>query len=97
MSNLGLTFTITGGVAMVSGGIYAAFCSMLLVDIPTECVILFAVEVGGVGTGVPLMIKGGAKKRNAYHTFRKEFPAKLTSSNFQLNLYGNGFGIAYVF
>ena len=97
MSNLGLAITITGGVALINGVWIAAFYSMFDSGIPTECFVLFAVGVGGVSTGVPLIIKGGAKKRNAYNTFRKEYPAKRTSSNFQLNLYGNGLGFAYVF
>ena len=97
MTKYGLTLTISGGIAIISGGVLAAFSSMLLLDVPTASVVLFAVGGGCVTAGVPLMIIGGAKKRNAYNTFRKEYPAKQTISHFQLNVHGNGLGFAYVF
>jgi hypothetical protein len=93
----GLTQTITGGVALATGGLIAVFSSMFQYGILTESVVLFAVGGACLGTGVPLLVLGGAKKRNAFNTFRKEYPAKQTISNFQLNLHGNGLGFAYAF
>ena len=97
MTGFGLALTITGGVAMGTGGVLAVFSNMFQYGILTESVVLFA--IGGVclTTGVPLMIIGGTKKRNAYNTFRKEYPAKQAISNFQLNLHGNCLKFTYVF
>ena len=97
MSNLGIAIIVTGGVAMVTGLTMVIIESMLYSGMPTGGVVLFTVGIGGVANGVILTIKGAAKKRNAYNTFRKEYPAKQTTSHFQLNLHGNGLGFAYVF
>ena len=97
MTSFGLALTITGGVSLGTGFAILLVSSMFQSGILTESIVLFT--VGGVclSSGVPLMIIGGAKKRNAYNTFRKEYPANRTSSNFQLILHGNGLGFAYVF
>ena len=97
MTGFGLALTITGGVAMGTGGVIALFSNMFQYGILTESVVLFAIGGTCLSTGIPLMIIGGAKKRNAYNTFRKEYPVKQTIPNFQLNLHVNGLGFAYVF
>ena len=101
MVGVGLLLTITGGSTIVMTSAVAFVLTVFsfgFYDIPTNTVVaLYA--VGGVclSIGIPLLAIGGAKKRNAFNTFRKEYPATKTISNFQLNLHSNGLGFAYVF
>ena len=97
MFGFGLAVSIAGEITAGTGAVIAIFNNMFNSRTPKESIVLLA--IGGVclTTGIPLIFKGVTKKRNAYNTFRKDYPAKNQFSNFQLNLYGNGFGLAYVF
>lgn len=65
-----------------------------------------AVEIGAVfavagglclSAGIPIRIIGGTKKNNALNTYRRKYTSTQSTPYFQINLHGNGMGLAYVF
>jgi hypothetical protein len=60
--------------------------------------VLMAIGAVGLGVGIPLMISGGNKRKQILENFKSQhYSSPNSSAYFQMNLYSNGVGIAYVF
>jgi len=91
----GIILVIVGGVLTVGGAV-----AVTTAEVDNVFSIGLAASVcGGIMLtgGIPLMIIGGTKKNNALNTYRQKYTSDLTTPHFQLNLHGNGLGLAYVF
>jgi len=47
--------------------------------------------------GIPKTVRGGIRKRRALNTYKRNLYSTQPASQFQLNIHGNGLGLAYVF
>ena len=94
-SGFGSVLLVAGGVMSI-GGVVAVATGEVdnVVSIGTA-----AVVTGGVcvTAGIPLVIIGGTKKNNALNAYRRKYTSTQTVPHFQLNMQGNGLGLAYVF
>jgi hypothetical protein len=95
-TTIGLIVALTG--VAIGGGITAVGIEN---GYDVEEYLPAAMLVGGacIATGVPLMIIGNTKKRSALREYERtlsETPVK-DAPRFQLNMHGNGVGLAYVF
>ena len=50
-----------------------------------------------LSAGLPVMIVGGKKKKQTFQDFKNQYYLSQPSSYFQMNIYPNSVGIAYVF
>jgi hypothetical protein len=90
-----------GIVSLVSGVIVGGVgCSLILGGFESDYW-TYPVLVGGafIVASVPIMIIGGSKKRSAMNEYLRNVSEAPTQNapHFQLNLHGNGLGLAYVF
>ncbi|MDR3267450.1 MAG: hypothetical protein LBT83_00050 [Tannerella sp.] len=90
---MGRVFLISGGVLAVVG--LAALSNSGVADDAAGTVGTIGVIVGTacVAVGLPNTIIGGSRKRRALRTFNRE----KSTSHFQINLNGNGIGLACMF
>ena len=90
-----MTLVVSGGIMSVVGVVVLS-----VQDIRDDVIMGTAFSVAGglcLGGGIPLMIVGGTKKNNALNMYRRQYTSTQTTPYFQLNLHGNGMGLAYVF
>ncbi|MDR2120897.1 MAG: hypothetical protein LBP64_08525 [Tannerella sp.] len=101
----GRSLQTRGIILLISGGVMVGSGTALVLsaggDDDATGVGGTAIIVGGacVIASVPVMITGGNKKRRAMHSYLQEvseLPAKR-APHLQLNVHGNGLGLAYVF
>jgi hypothetical protein len=83
------------GVAAI-GGIWLASIGHNYEDEETGVILIAGGSVSML-TGIPVMIIGGAKKRRALNLYHRRNLLNETTPHFQLNMHGNGLGLAYVF
>ena len=91
------SFMLIFGGAMCIGGVAAiAFGEE---DEVVGAGLAFSVAGGICATaGIPLVIIGGTKKNNALNEYRRKYNTTAQNNpHFQLNMYGNGLGLAYKF
>ena len=101
----GIKMQKTGIIMIVAGGaiIYFDFAYFLISDmyqphISTAVSTLFVAGAVVLSVGLSVMIVGGKKKRQTFQDFKNQYYlSPQTSSYFQLNIYPNRVGIAYVF
>ena len=61
-------------------------------------VVMAVAGAATLSVGLPIMISGGKKKKQIFQDFKnKHYPIQQPSSYFQMNVYPNRAGIAYVF
>ena len=98
-AKLGSLLLISGG-ALTIGGVIATY-ALVDVNYTLATVGYAATVVGGLGmtAGVPFTIIGNIKKGRAVRQYTGNLhgEAKQNAPQFQLNLHGNGLGLAYVF
>ncbi len=100
----GKRMTVAGGLLLVSGGIMAGVGFLLLSSADgDESKNQYGTELTVAGNlciaaGIPILIVGGKKKKNALKEFSKQYySASTATSHIQFNLYPNRLGVAYVF
>ena len=98
---IGVNFSRTGMILLGSGGTFcAAGLYMINKDeIPALWfgIILVDVGVSYVITSVPFFVIGEIKKSRAFKEFNRLYYPPKALPHFQLNVYPNRMGIAYVF
>jgi len=59
--------------------------------------ILMVAGAVSLSTGLPIMIVGGKKKKQTFQEYKYQYYSQQPSSYFQMSVYPNKIGIAYVF
>ena len=95
----------TGSILLISGGVMTlvGLCAIIADDNDEDPWVSQTGTVLGVAgglcltAGIPIMIIGGTRKNNSLNTYRRQYTSIQSTPHFQLNLYGKGLGLTYVF
>jgi hypothetical protein len=88
---LSIPATITGIICLI-GGDDSNDSGMV-----TTGTVLTAAGVAFLAVGIPMKSIAGRKMNNVLDTYRRMYYSTQSTPHFQLNMYGNGLGLAYVF
>ena len=95
----GKRLVVVGGGLLVAGGVMLGISALSYRSgEPSDFTFIF--EWGGlicVPASIPVMIIGGSRKRKTVNIYHRKYIATQTVPHFQLNMHGNGVGLAYMF
>ena len=87
-----------GGRTLSNIGWFFAICGPLVLTFDKDIITGVTFAVAGVGIGVPCIISGNKAKNRALDEYLRQFNAiNPATPHFQINVYPNRVGLAYVF
>lgn len=112
MQRTGIIMTGIGGGIFVMGALFSIILDFEGGEVSVNSFVISRGDNSGLQTagnvlmtagsvcllaGLPVMIIGGQKKKQTFQDFKNQYYSKQQSSYFQMTVYPNRIGIAYVF